>query len=37
LPAKKGGQQQEALRSGTKKAYFGLHFWQRMTLVTLLK
>jgi hypothetical protein len=40
LPARKRGQQQEALSlevSGTEKSNFELYFWPRMTLVTLLK
>jgi hypothetical protein len=37
LPARKGGQQQEALRNCTEKSNFGLYFWPRVTLVTFLK
>jgi hypothetical protein len=36
LPAGKGGQQQEALRSCTERSNFGIHFWPWVTLVTLL-
>jgi hypothetical protein len=37
LPTRKEGQQQEALRSCTNMSNFGLHFWPRVTRVTLIK
>jgi hypothetical protein len=37
LAAKKGGQQQGALISCTEMFNFGIHFWLRVTLVTLFK
>jgi hypothetical protein len=33
LPAEKGGQQQEALRSCTEKTNFVIYFWTWVTLV----
>jgi hypothetical protein len=37
FPADKGEQQQGALKSCTKKYNFCIHFWPRVTQVTLLK